>query len=269
MFTFSPLQITLASSISDVQKEIINTQNQLSSGKRNVNAAEYGIITRLTSQASGFDTAVKNITAASSVVSVGQTTLTSMASIATQLKNLATQGSSAGLNNDDRDSMASTYASLYDQLSTLTTAASINENNIIDGVAGLIVRYSADSAATTFTNVDIAAATALTTISSAVAGHATFSQAICETIVTEMDTYLQSISTAQGSLTAISVALDAYSTGAKGLSSALNSTVGSIQDVDSTALQTKLQSLNNQQSIDYYLVSQMNTASAAVLAIFR
>jgi flagellin-like hook-associated protein FlgL len=269
MFTFSPLQITLASSISDVQKEIILTQNQLSSGKKTLNAGEYGIVTRLSSQASSFDTAVKNIAAASNVVTVGQTTLTSMSAIATQLKDLATQGSSSGLDTSDRDSMAATFASLYDQLTTLTTAASINGNNVIDGVTDLTVLYNPDEAATTFTNVDVAADTLLTTISAAVADNLTFTAAICATLVTELTTYLDSISTAQGNLTAISVALDAYTSGAKGVSSALNATVGSIQDIDSTALQTKLQSLNNQQSIDYYLVSQMNTASAAVLAIFR
>jgi hypothetical protein len=42
-----------------------------------------------------------------------------------------------------------------------------------------------------------------------------------------------------------------------------------MQAVDSTALQAKLQGLNNQQSIDYYLVSQMNTAAQAALTIFR
>jgi len=269
MFTFSPLQITLASAISEVQKEIISTQNQLASGKRVLNAGEHGIVTRLSSQASSFDTAVKNITSASSVVAVGQTTLTSMSAIASQLKNLATQGSSSGLSTSDRDSMASTYASLYDQLTTLTDAASINGNNVIDGITDLTVLFNPDSAATVFSNVDIAADTALTTISAAVAGNTTFTDAICATIITEMTTYLDSLSTAQGNLTAMSVSLDAYGSGAKGISAALNSTVSSIQDIDSTALQTKLQSLNNQQSIDYYLVSQMNTAAAAVLAIFR
>jgi hypothetical protein len=56
---------------------------------------------------------------------------------------------------------------------------------------------------------------------------------------------------------------------AVGLESGLNGAISSMTAIDSTALQTKLQSLNNQQSIDYYLVSQLNTASAAILSIFR
>jgi hypothetical protein len=49
----------------------------------------------------------------------------------------------------------------------------------------------------------------------------------------------------------------------------LQSTINSLQAVDQTALQAQLQQLNNQQSVDYYLVSQMNTAAQAVLNIFR
>jgi flagellin-like hook-associated protein FlgL len=279
MFTFSPLQITLASAVSETQKQIIDVQNQLSAGKRTLNAGEYGIVTRLTSQASGYDTAVKNITAAQSVISVGASTLTSIASIATQLKNLAVQGSSAGLSDNDRQSMAATFNSLFGQLSTLSTAASINGNNLISSASTLSVRYdpTASISAFSMTGVDMPTAfgAANTPISIAVDGStlalgtSTFSAANAATINTEMTTFLDTIATAQGTLTAYSVALDAMTSGAKGVSAGLNSTVDSIQNVDSTAMQAKLQSLNNQQSIDYYLVSQMNTESAAILAIFR
>jgi flagellin-like hook-associated protein FlgL len=269
MFTFSPLQITLASAISDVQNEIIVTQKQLSEGKKTLNAGEYGIVTRLSSQASSFDTAVKNITAAKSVISVGQTTLTSMAAIASQLKDLATQGSSAGLTTDDRTSMATTFESLFDQLTTLAGAASINDNNILDNADTMSVTYNPDEATFDMTGVEITADITTADSADAVASAATFTAALATTIIDEMTTFLNSLSTAQGQLTAYDVALDAMSASAKGVSAGLNSTISSIEDIDSTALQTKLQSLNNQQSIDYYLVSQMNTASAAVLAIFR
>jgi hypothetical protein len=45
--------------------------------------------------------------------------------------------------------------------------------------------------------------------------------------------------------------------------------IDSIQNIDPTKLQAYLQNLNTQQSVDYYLVSQMNTEAAAVLTIFR
>jgi hypothetical protein len=53
------------------------------------------------------------------------------------------------------------------------------------------------------------------------------------------------------------------------LQQGLQNTVDTLQNIDATAMQARLQQLNNQQSIDYYLVSQMNTEAAAILSIFR
>ncbi|AWW49450.1 beta-propeller fold lactonase family protein [Polynucleobacter paneuropaeus] len=80
---------------------------------------------------------------------------------------------------------------------------------------------------------------------------------------------LNSVSNKQSALSAYSVGLVAVKDSASSLAIGLQGTIDSIQNIDATALQAKLQSLNNQQSIDYYLVSQMNSASAALLSIFR
>ena len=53
------------------------------------------------------------------------------------------------------------------------------------------------------------------------------------------------------------------------LGSNLTATINSLQAVYQTAAQAELQQLNNQQSVDYYLVSQMNTEAAAILTLFR
>jgi hypothetical protein len=65
------------------------------------------------------------------------------------------------------------------------------------------------------------------------------------------------------------VSLAADQSAVTSLGTNLQSTINSLQAVDQTALQAQLQQLNNQQSVDYYLVSQMNTAAQAVLSIFR
>jgi flagellin-like hook-associated protein FlgL len=80
---------------------------------------------------------------------------------------------------------------------------------------------------------------------------------------------LTTVSTGQSSLSASSTGLKAQSSNAQALQTGLGNTVAQIQNIDATAMQAKLQQLNNQQSIDYYLVSQMNTEAAAILSIFR
>ena len=80
---------------------------------------------------------------------------------------------------------------------------------------------------------------------------------------------LTTVTTAQSTISAGSVGLDAQLKNVIALRNGLTNTVNAISNVDATALQAKLQKLNVQQSIDYYLVSQMNTEAAAILTIFR
>ena len=84
-----------------------------------------------------------------------------------------------------------------------------------------------------------------------------------------MTALLTTVSTSQSNLNAYSVALTADQSAVSSLGTNLQNTVNSLQEVDQTALQAQLQQLNNQQSVDYYLVSQMNTAAQAVLTLFR
>jgi flagellin-like hook-associated protein FlgL len=95
------------------------------------------------------------------------------------------------------------------------------------------------------------------------------SAASAKSATSTLITSLQTVSTGQSTLSASSTGLAAMKSAANSLSSGLQGTINSIQNIDPTELEAKLQSLNNQQSIDYYLVSQMNTASAALLSIFR
>jgi flagellin-like hook-associated protein FlgL len=80
---------------------------------------------------------------------------------------------------------------------------------------------------------------------------------------------LTTLSTGQSSLSASATGLKAQDSNAQALETGLENTVAQIQNIDATAMQAKLQQLNNQQSIAYYLVSQMNTEAAAILSIFR
>jgi flagellin-like hook-associated protein FlgL len=107
-----------------------------------------------------------------------------------------------------------------------------------------------------------------TALATAVASTVT-TNVLAGTAMDLLTTALNTISSNQSTLSALQVGLNAQSAASASLSTNLQATVDSMQSIDSTALQAKLQSLNNQQSIDYYLISQMNTAASAALSIFR
>ena len=388
----SGLALTLSSAVKNVQREIVDVQNQLSSGKKTLNPAENGIVTRLSAQATAYGTVNNNIESAQNVISVSQTALSSIASILTQMKSLATQASSSGLNSSDLTSLQTTFSELRTQITGLATDASVNGNNLLltnegikvttgiggistdsTSVAGLdletgvisnISSLSIEASDTTILDSEIA-----TTFAAASAGNTaqvdtltlnedleagdtvviagltfTATDSITkEDVMTAFETYigdqtasitggtfslkgyasvdawmtakgidtvevggstdelditytnveahtlidavgsanyanrsilnlteqLTTISTGQSSLSASSTGLTAKTSAVSALQQGLQNTVDTIQNIDATAMQARLQQLNNQQSIDYYLVSQMNTEAAAILSIFR
>jgi len=153
----SGLANTLSNAVAKVQTEIVDVQEQLSSGVKKLNPGQAGVVTRLSAQASGFDQTLTNIGSAQSVISVAQASLTSIAQILTQMQALANQSSSASLTSTDRDSLNATFANLAGQVSTLGTSASVNSSNLLSGDS-LAVTTGIDgssAAQTTVNGVDI------------------------------------------------------------------------------------------------------------------
>ncbi|SNX28363.1 Flagellin FlgL [Polynucleobacter meluiroseus] len=142
--TITSLASTLTQSVNEVQKGIVETQQQLASGKATLNAAETGVVSRMTAQVAGYGSVTKNLTDAGSAVDVAQSALTSISTIMSQLKGLATQASSAGFASTDRDSLNLTFQNLTNQIQQLVTSASVNGANLLNTDFGLQVTTGID-----------------------------------------------------------------------------------------------------------------------------
>ena len=261
----SSLAPTLTTNLNSVQASIVDTQNQLATGKKNLNAAQVGIVTRLSAQVSGYNSVVADIAAGTSVLNVSNTALTSISNIISQCKDIATQAANAGLTAADRTALNTTYTQLMGQVTSLITNATVNGDNILlsTGTSPSIQTGITGASTTTITNQ------ALNTALTAAIASTVTTNVLAGTSMDLLTAALSTISTSQSTISALQVGLNAQSAASASLSTNLQATVDSMQSIDSTALQAKLQSLNNQQSIDYYLVSQMNTAASAALSIFR
>jgi len=263
----SSLSSTLTSGINAVQKGIVDTQSQLATGSKILNAAEIGIVTRLSAQATGYKSVSQNIAAGTNVINVGNTALSSITMLLSQAKDIATQAANAGLQTSDRTALNTTFGQLVAQVANLITNAGVNgENVLVSGGTNLTVQSGitgGTASQTTISNLNISV-TSLGVDLSTVA-----TQTGAQSAIDSLTTALASVSTFQSTLSATKTGLDSSAAASLSLSTNLQATVDSIQSVDQTALQAKLQQLNNQQSIDYYLISQMNTAAQAALTIFR
>jgi len=263
----SSLTPTLTSGINAVQKSIVDTQTQLASGSKILNAAEIGIVTRLSAQAAGYKSVSQNIAAGTNVINVGNTALSSISTILSQAKDIATQAANAGLQTSDRTALNTTFSQLLAQVTSLIANASVNgENVLLSGGGNLTVQSGitgTTASQTTISNL------AISLSSLGVNASTVTTQATAQAAIDALTTALSTVSTNQSTMSATKTGLDSSAAASLSLSTNLQATVDSIQAVDQTALQAKLQQLNNQQSIDYYLISQMNTAAQAALTIFR
>lgn len=321
MSSLNGLASTLSQNIAGVQKDIVQVQSELASGKKALNAAEVGIVTRVSAQVSGYQSVGSNIKQSLDLLSVTGTALASTTSILSQMKDIATQAANAGLTAADRAALNSTFGQLAGQVTGLLKGATVNSTNLLcvasfmadasvttgdqlvqTGLTGSSTTTLASAGLDTAVDVTVAAnitaviaaygsageAAARATLATAVAlaaaagklnvaslsigllGDTTAQgQAKASCAVDILTTALNTISTQQSIVGAEQTGLKAQATAALSMETNLKNTVDSIQNIDETALQAKLQQLNNQQSIDYYLVSQMNAAEAAKLTIFR
>ena len=147
---------------------------------------------------------------------------------------------------------------------SLSAGATTGPSTTYGAYSGTLVGFSSDDIVTSPTMSWTYSTTATVSLT------ATASQVSNADYATQIITaQLTTVTTAQSTISAGSVGLEAQLKNVTALKNGLTNTVNAIQNVDATAMQAKLQQLNNQQSIDYYLVSQMNTEASAILSIFR
>jgi flagellin-like hook-associated protein FlgL len=262
MSDITALSSTLVGSINSVQSQIKNVQTQLATGVKNLDPAQQGVVTRLSSQVTGYNAVAQNISQSQNVISVAQTGLASATNIVQQMQDLANKASTGTLSTTDLTNLQSTFASLATQVGNIATNATVNGANLLSSATGINVQTGITASdSTSVAGVDLAA------IGTTLAGLDISTGA--PAAITALGTALDSISAGQSQLSASAVGLTSQQSVAGSLSTNLQNTIDSIQKPDATQLQTQLQQLNNQQSIDYYLISQMNTESQAMLTIFR
>ena len=275
MSAITGLTSTLVQGVNSVQAEISNVQNELATGVKTMNPAQKGIVTRLSSQGAIYSADAANITQASSVINVGQTSLTNLSTIISQMQQLATQAASGGLSTTDLASLNTTFTALASQISAAIQNATVNGTNFLYNSPTGTYGSTTNGTITIQIGLDTTGTATIvgqgldTTLAMLVTGLSISSQTGANSAITALASGLTSVSTAQSNLNAYSTAMASDLASVTSLGANLTATINSLQAVDQTAAQAELQQLNNQQSVDYYLVSQMNTEAAAILTLFR
>jgi flagellin-like hook-associated protein FlgL len=89
------------------------------------------------------------------------------------------------------------------------------------------------------------------------------------TAIALINEFMAHISATQASMMAANTNLTAAQDNSTKLATSSQKAVDDVQNIDLTALQANLQALSVQQSLDFQVISQMNSAASSLLSIFR
>jgi len=256
---------TLLASLSNNANSITDIQTQLSTNKKTLDPAQQGVVTRLSSQVTSYGAAHNNIGKAQNVLNVTSTSLKTISNLLTQMQDLANKASDATMTPADALKLQQTFAHLLSQVDSSALAAQV------DGI-GLMGSTSTDLKIQTGLT-----ATNQTTISAVKSDTGTLSIDTLDistgtgaaAAITALKLALDTVSTSQSSVAADQMALSAVDEQDSAIAQNLQNTIDTIQKPDAAKLQMELQNMNNQQSLNYYLINQMNQQAQAVLTIFR
>ena len=264
MTKITDMASTLSAGVKAVEKEINEVSTALATGRAPLNPGNSSEVTRLSSQVNKYKTTEHSLGQVQNVINVAQTGLVSAVDLIQQMESLANQAASGTLSSTDMAAINTTFTQLASQIKNIGENANVNGQNLLDNSAG----FSVMSGITTSSLITISGLN-LTQIAATCTGLSITSVTGAYNAITTLTSQLSVISAGQSTFSAATVGIAAYQDEANALSTGLQATIDSIYNIDPTALQSRLQQLNNQQSIDYYLVTQMNQQAAAVLTIFR
>lgn len=253
------------SSISANQNKINDIQGTLTSGKNMLDPAQQGVVTRLSSQVTGYNATQNNIAKAQNVLGVTQSGLKQIASVLSQLQDLANKANDTALTASDATKLNKTFQALLKQIDTLALTSTVDGTGIIGSTSPDL---NVQTGLTSADNTSLAALASDTT-TLGIHGLDVSTVGGAASAIDLLKTALDTVSTNQSSVAAYQISLSSVSENNASITRGLQSTIDSIEKPNAQALQMQLQDANNQQNINYYLINQMNQESQAVLKIFQ
>jgi flagellin len=254
------------------QKSLETTQGRINTGKRVASAkddgATWAIAKNQSATSNSLNAVVGSLQRGQSTIDVAIAAGETVADLLTQMKEKALAASDSTLDTAARTALNEDFKSLRDQITKVTTNADFNGSNMIaatgDTVKALanaagdsFITVAAQSLALGGSNVTVAAASSIGTVSAAAA------------MVTTVTTSIENVGAALAKLGTGSKALDAHLSFITKLQDSLDVGVGNLVDADLAKESAKLQALQTKQQLGVQALSIANSSSSSLLSLFR
>ena len=247
-------------------QEIVSTG--LAVGSARDNGAIWAIAQNERSQVSSLDAVKSSLQTGQSIIDVANSAGTTVSNLLSQLQAKALAASDTSLDANSRASLNADFIAIRNQIATTVTNASFNGVNLINGSVTKITSLANAQGTSVITtlgenlSLSHSIVTLTTTASIGTVTHATSQIAIVQTSLTNVDNALATLGTA-------SKALDTQLTFVSNLQDTLTTGIGNLVNADLAKESATLQALQTKQQLGIQALSIANTASSALLGLFR
>lgn len=257
---------TFTGYVKDLNSKIKTVKSEIASGQNTLTSEQQATVTSLSATIKSYSTPQASITAAQNTIGVAQKAIASILPIMNQMQQLAAQASNTSIGSSDSMNMNFRFQQLFTQIGKLATSAGLNGTNLLSGTAGMNVVTGTDktAASRSFVNtVNIYGMMTMGLLSNIKVDSPTNAQAA----MSALQSALAQINNGQSALKLTSSRLAAQATNLTSLASASQSTIDKLQNVDVTKLNSQLTQLQNQQNVNYQLISQLDPTAYKTLKL--
>jgi flagellin len=255
--------------LNSTNSELTTVQQRINTGKKIASAKDNGAIwataKNQSATASSLNSVKDSLQRGQSTIDVALAAGDTITDLLGKMKEKALAASDTSLNTASFNALKADFESLRDQIEKAATNATFNGVSIADGTTTKLT-FLANSDGTGFTvnaKTISLAGIGLTTTS-------TFADAAAaKTMISTIDTALQTATNKLASLGTSSVGLDTHLTFVGKLQDSLDAGVGNLVDADLAKESAKLQSLQTKQQLGVQALSIANQSSSSILSLFR
>ena len=255
-------------------RELDNVQGRINTGKKVSSAKDNGAIWAIAQNQRGTSQALNavkdSLQRGQSTIDVAIAAGETVSDLLTQMKEKALAASDSTLDTASRTALNEDFKALRDQITKAVTNADFNGANMIkasgntvtalgnaDGTAASKITVAAQSLALGGTNVTVAAAGSIGTVTTATAMIATVTTSITNT------------GAALAKLGTGAKALESHLTFVGKLQDSIDAGVGNLVDADLAKESARLQALQTKQQLGVQALSIANSSTSALLGLFR
>lgn len=256
-------------SLNQTNKSLATTQSRINTGMNVAStkddSAAFAVAQTLRGDLGGLKAVGSSLSRAKSTVDVAVAGAEQISDLVNQMKAKAIEASDEGLDDASRDSLASDFDGLREQIETIIDSSEFNGTNLLKASSGEVkALQSTDTAADTLdvANQDFTAiVTAVTT---------TFTDAAtAKTMVGTLETQAESINEKMSTLGSASRKIEGQQSFVSKLSDVIESGIGNLVDADLAKESAKLQALQVKQQLGVQALSIANQAPQTITSLFR